>query len=74
MAYCSKADSTFPMYICSSSESGYWISRTSTSTLSAPSLSMTSTTLPRCTPSTITLTLPLGSLRFWITEATTPTS
>src|SRR6185295_15363731 len=41
---------------------------------SAPSRSITSTTLPRWTPSTITLTLPLGSFRFWITAAITPSS
>src|SRR5882724_600446 len=35
---------------------------------------MTSTTRPRCTPSTITRTLPLGSFRFWMTVATTPRS
>src|SRR5829696_7630558 len=30
--------------------------------------------LPRCTPSTITRTLPLGNLRFWMTVAMTPVS
>src|SRR6185369_14457281 len=37
-------------------------------------LSETSWIFPRCTPSTITRTLPFGSFRFWITVATTPRS
>ncbi len=74
LAYCSKIERTFDMYTWSSSLIGYSTSSTSTSTLMAPSLSSTSTTRPRWTPSTITLTFPLGSFRFWMTVATTPMS